>query len=174
MESKHFILIISILSIILIAILILLVVMAFYIFKLKNKNQESDLADNLENQCHKHVDKLPDGQCAICNHFFCTDCLKQHENLSFCIEHYQIFLTNKWEVAHTIKTTPEQPGLGVNLFKEKKLLWQKHSIPSYTVTYYKINIENDAIESYVKLYGRAQDKQKLSIISTGSISNATI
>lgn len=174
MESKHFILIISILSIILIAILILLVVMAFYIFKLKNKSQESDLTDNIESHCYKHVDKLPDGQCAICNQYFCSDCLKQHENLSFCIEHYQIFLSNKWEVANTIKTTPEQPNLGVNLFKQKKLLWQKHSIPSYTVTYYKINIENDAIESYVKLYGRVQDKQKLSTISTGSISNATI
>jgi len=173
-ESKYFILIISILSIILITTLIILVAMAFYIFKLKNKGQKNDPPNNLENQCHKHKDKSPDGQCAICNQYFCSNCLKEHENLSFCSEHYQIFITNKWEVAHTVKTTPEQPTPGIELFKEKNLLWKKHSIPSYTVTYYKINIENDTIESYVKLYGRVQDNQRFNTISKGSSPNARV
>jgi hypothetical protein len=42
-------------------------------------------------------------------------------------------------------------------------LWLKKSIPSFVMTHYKINIDNDYIESFIQLNVREDDVEKLSL-----------
>lgn len=106
--------------------------------------------------CTNHPEEMSSGTCDICEKAFCAHCLKNHKNLHFCPEHLQIFLTSKWDVVTTVKTNPEETTEGVHLYQVKNDLW-KEGIPSYLETQYKINIENDFIESFVALYARLGD-----------------
>lgn len=106
--------------------------------------------------CLNHPEEMSSGVCDICEKAFCAHCLKNHKNLHFCPEHLQIFLSAKWDIVTTVKTNPDETTEGVRLYHIKHDLW-KDGIPSYLETQYKINIENDFIESFVALYAREND-----------------
>lgn len=99
---------------------------------------------------HKGIDSA--GQCSICNEYFCEGCLKDNDGQIFCTEHYQLYKSNKWIIAKTIKTNAETPEAGIVLYNIKKSTWENDKIPSYIITDYKINTDSDLIESYVSLY----------------------
>lgn len=125
----------------------------------KEKNTRIALAPipvKEEFYCKNHPEEMSAGVCDICESAFCAHCLKNHKNLHFCPEHLQLFLSSKWDVVTTVKTNPEQTTEGVHLYHVKQDLW-KEGIPSYLETQYKINIENDFIESFVALYTRLND-----------------
>lgn len=111
--------------------------------------------------CHNHPDAQSAGGCLICEDVFCDTCLVEHEGLYFCREHFRIFANNKWKQITDVKTTPDTPvdGLYVYHFKRKK--WKEAGIPGYILTHYKINIEDDFIESFVQLYVIEKDAEKL-------------
>ena len=73
------------------------------------------------------------------------------EKLIFCLEHYSLYITNKWEVLFTTYVNTKMPFQAVKLHDLKADLW-KDKIPSYMETHYKINLDNDEIESQVFLY----------------------
>jgi hypothetical protein len=58
-------------------------------------------------------------------------------------------------------TTPDTPELGLYIYNFKRELWLKKSIPSFVMTHYKINIDNDYIESFIQLNVREDDVEKL-------------
>ncbi|MBI2522232.1 MAG: hypothetical protein HYV97_17565 [Bdellovibrio sp.] len=114
-----------------------------------------------EGYCSNHCDIPARGTCAICGELFCENCLKNYEVLHFCGEHYQLFLNHKWVEVETIKTSPNDPERGLALYSFKEKLWRESKIPSYIMTQYKIDIENDLIESHIKLYAKDSDRQAL-------------
>lgn len=116
---------------------------------------------HLEEQfyCFHHPSEMTVGSCDICEHAFCAHCLKNHKSLHFCTEHLQLFLMSKWEIVTTVKTNPDEVKKGVELYDLKKSLWEKEKIPSFLETQYKIDVENDQIESFVALYARIEDLQ---------------
>jgi len=111
--------------------------------------------------CHNHPNDHAAGVCAICQNAYCEDCIKEHEGHSFCEEHFRLFLSHEWDEIDTIKTTPDIPESALPLYDFKNQLWQEQETPSVLSTHYRINIEGDFIESYVKLVVRKEELSDL-------------
>lgn len=101
--------------------------------------------------CQTHRDQPSAGICLICEQTFCEDCLREDENKYFCKEHFKTYTANKWSQIAEIKTTPDTPYEALNLYHFKRDKWLNKKVPSFIVTHYKIDTENDVIESYVQL-----------------------
>ncbi len=112
------------------------------------------LLDEKKHYCSNHP-KLPSiGICSICGEAFCANCLKSHKSLQLCLVHLETFLTSQWEEVTSVLTNPNEPEKGVYLYNFKEKMWNNDKIPTYVQTQYKINIENDCIESCVVLFGQ--------------------
>jgi hypothetical protein len=112
--------------------------------------------------CKNHNDKNSVGICAICEDEFCIDCLKQIDNISLCPEHFSLYASNTWIPITNQRTTPNDPNEGIYIYKFKQHLWKTTSIPTYILNEYKIQVENDYIETYVQLHVTEENKEKLS------------
>jgi len=115
------------------------------------KKQQMTFQEEELHYCINHPQDHATGICAICQESICEDCVKEHEGISFCTAHFRYFLNNEWAEMKSIKTTPETPETAMPLYDFKRKLWDKEGTASIISTHYKINIEGDSIESYVKL-----------------------
>lgn len=116
-----------------------------------------------KNFCLIHTEVLASGSCLICEDVFCEKCLVDHENMHFCKDHFRLFSNFKWKQITDEKTTPDTPLDGLYIYNFKRTLWIKKNIPTFVMTHYKINIENDYIESFVQLNVRESDAEKLTL-----------
>ncbi len=101
--------------------------------------------------CENHLDSPSAGACLICEDVFCEKCLIEHDSLYFCKEHFRVFANNKWKQITDVKTTPDTPEDGLFIYNFKRFVWREKQIPSFVLTHYKINIDEDYIESYIQL-----------------------
>lgn len=162
---------IALLTVLIILFSLILAVLIFYIFK--EKITSKDLGPNIVNPtpsknemtlqyfCKNHPDDHSEGTCAICENSFCKTCLKHHENLHFCFDHYELYMKENWTKISTVKANPNNPDEGIQLYQLKGEVWSKKDMPTYIVTHYKINFDNDFIESYVMLFGKEEDEEFL-------------
>lgn len=111
--------------------------------------------------CHNHIDKSSIGGCLICEEVFCEECLVEHEGMYFCRDHFKIFANNKWEQVTDQRTTPDNPNDGLYIWDFKRYLWKEKQVPSFVLTHYKINVDDDFIESYVQLNVIRDDAENL-------------
>lgn len=111
--------------------------------------------------CHNHPDAQSVGSCLICEEVFCENCLSEHEGLYFCKEHFKTFANNKWRQITDVKTTPDTPIDGLYVYHFKRKIWKEEKIPCYILTHYKINLDNDFIESFIQLNVREEDADQL-------------
>ena len=111
--------------------------------------------------CKNHPSDHAAGVCAICQNSYCEECIKEHEGHSFCETHFRLYLSHQWNELDTIRTTPDIPESALPLYDFKKTLWEEKEIPTLLSTHYKINIEGDFIESYVKLIVRREEWTQL-------------
>lgn len=101
--------------------------------------------------CENHPDIPSVGSCLICEDVFCEQCLIEHDSLYFCKEHFKTFANNKWKQITDVRTTPNTPEDGLYIYHFKRHIWHDKKIPSFVLTHYKINIEEDYIESFIQL-----------------------
>lgn len=113
--------------------------------------------------CHHHPEVSSTGSCLICEDVFCDNCLVEHENLYFCKEHFKVFANHKWKQITDVKTTPDTPTDGLFVYNFKRHLWTSENTPSFILTHYKINLEQDYIESFVQLNVRDEDAERLEV-----------
>ena len=113
--------------------------------------------------CIHHKEAPSVGSCLICEEVFCVDCLVDHESMHFCKEHFRTYANYKWKQITDVRTTPDTPEDGLFIYNFKRDLWLNKSIPSFVMTHYKINIENDYIESFIQLNVREDDVEKLGL-----------
>lgn len=164
-----------IIIILLLVLIIILCVIAGLIFvnylkAQKHENLQSPQPPETENSvtspgtgtCRNHDTKNSVGICAICEEEFCIDCLKQIDKVNLCPEHFNTFADNIWHPITNQRTTPEEPEHGVYIYKFKQHLWKDLGIPSYIINEYKIQVENDFIETYVQLHVKEDDRESLS------------
>ncbi|MGZ3787456.1 MAG: hypothetical protein ACXVLQ_02970 [Bacteriovorax sp.] len=111
--------------------------------------------------CIHHQDAPSVGSCLICEEVFCDDCLVEHESMHFCKEHFRTYASYKWKQITDVRTTPDTPEDGLYIYNFKRDLWANKNIPTFVMTHYKINIENDFIESFIQLNVREDDVEKL-------------
>lgn len=159
-----------IIIVLLLIILILIGILVFIIFKLLNDKRGNSIVHpplstiptqtkQTKNQeiitekyyCTNHQDQNSIAACLICEDVFCEACLVEHDGMYFCRDHFKIFANNKWTQITDQKTTPDSPEEGLYIWDFKRYIWKEKSIPSFVLTHYKINIDNDFIESYVQL-----------------------
>ena len=81
--------------------------------------------------------------------------------MHFCKEHFRIFANSKWHQITDVRTTPDTPEEGLFVYNFKRDIWKDKNIPTFVMTHYKINIDNDFIESFVQLNVREEDVEKL-------------
>lgn len=113
--------------------------------------------------CHNHADQVSVGSCLICEDVFCENCLVEHESMHFCRDHFRIFANSKWRQITDVRTTPDTPEEGLFVYNFKRDIWKDKSIPAFVMTHYKINIDNDFIESFVQLNVREEDVAVLTL-----------
>ncbi|WPU65488.1 hypothetical protein [Peredibacter starrii] len=112
----------------------------------KLKPKRSDLF------CPNHPDEPGETTCAICDRLFCKACIRPFKTLHFCKEHLPLIMKNDWEEVFTLKTSTHDPEEGVRLYDAKKRLFEDKNIPTYVETHYKINVDQDYIETYLVVY----------------------
>ncbi|MBY0416368.1 MAG: hypothetical protein K2Q18_19490, partial [Bdellovibrionales bacterium] len=111
--------------------------------------------------CENHPDEPSVGSCLICENVFCEKCLIEHEGMFFCKEHFRVFANNKWKQITDVRTTPHTPEEGLYIYHFKRHIWKEEKIPSFVLTHYKINIEEDFIESFIQLNVIESDAENL-------------
>lgn len=111
--------------------------------------------------CLNHKVQPSAGICLICEQTFCEECLREDENKYFCKDHFKTYTYNKWTQISEIKTTPDTPYEALNIYHFKRHKWLNEKVPSFIVTHYKIDTENDIIESYVQLNVMEKDAEIL-------------
>lgn len=111
--------------------------------------------------CPNHKENSPVGTCLICEEAFCEECLIEHESLYFCKEHFRTYADHQWEKITDILTTAETPEASMHVYDFKRDLWKFEKIPTFVLTHYKINVNEDLIESYVQLHVRVDEKENL-------------
>ncbi len=111
--------------------------------------------------CIHHTEAPSVASCLICEEVFCASCLVEHESMHFCKEHFRIFANCKWKQITDVRTTPDTPEEGLYIYNFKREIWLDKNIPTFVMTHYKINIENDFIESFIQLNVREEDVEKL-------------
>lgn len=102
--------------------------------------------------CPNHPEEPGEVSCAICDKLYCKACIKPFKTLHFCKEHLPLIMRHDWDEVLTLKTSTQDPEQGVRLYDIKKELFHKQDIPTYIETHYKINVDQDYIETYLVLF----------------------
>lgn len=111
--------------------------------------------------CINHKETRSTSICHICSNPFCPDCIRNHSTLSFCTDHFKLLFKYQWIPILSFQITSDQNEDGVVLQSFKEMVWNKEKIPSYIVVEYRINFEQDLIESHVSYFTREQDQDLL-------------
>jgi hypothetical protein len=123
--------------------------------------RQKNTPSNERNFCINHNDKRTTSLCHICNAPFCEDCIKNHTTLSFCLEHFRLLEKYQWIPILSFQINAEESQDGLILQNFKEMIWKKEKIPSYIVVEYRINFEEDLIESHISYFTRKQDQDLL-------------
>lgn len=102
--------------------------------------------------CPNHPDEPGEVTCAICDRLFCKACIKPFKTLHFCKEHLPLVMRHDWEEVLTVKTSTHDPEEGVRVYDAKKRLFEDQNLPTYIETHYKINVDQDYIETYLVVF----------------------
>lgn len=111
--------------------------------------------------CPYHPQEPGEVQCGMCARYFCPKCVRPMKSIYFCKEHMALYLRSHWEEVLTLKTSSADPENGVRLYEHKQQLFEKQHIPTYIETHYKIEVDDDHIETYLVLF--AQENQLVEV-----------
>jgi hypothetical protein len=111
--------------------------------------------------CPNHTEEPGETMCAICDKIYCRSCIKPFKSLHFCKEHLPLIMRFDWEEVITIKTSTHDPEQGVRLYDVKKEIFEIDDLPTYVETHYKINVDQDYIETYLVLFAQKESIQTI-------------
>jgi len=111
--------------------------------------------------CPNHRDEPGETVCAICDKLFCASCIKDFKTLHFCKEHLPLIMNYEWDEVYTLKTSSHDPERGVRLYDLKKEIFERENLPAYIETHYKINVDQDHIETYLVIFAKRENVQFL-------------
>lgn len=111
--------------------------------------------------CPNHPEEPGEVNCGICDKLFCKSCIKPFKSLHFCREHLPLVMNNHWEEVMTVKTSTQDPEHGVRVYDLKKEIFEKEDLPTYVETHYKINIDQDHIETYLVVFAMQEQLEKI-------------
>ncbi|TNE99053.1 MAG: hypothetical protein EP326_08750 [Deltaproteobacteria bacterium] len=112
--------------------------------------------------CKAHEEARAVNVCAICGDQLCELCVREDEHIVFCPEHFKTYVDHKWVEISNVRTTADTPEASAYVYEFKRKIWKREGTPTFIVTHYKIDLDNDQIESYVKLMVREEEESDLS------------
>ena len=111
--------------------------------------------------CPNHPDEPGEATCGICDRLFCKACIRPFKSMHLCKEHLPLLMKNDWDEVMTLKTSTDDPEAGVKLYDVKKQIFQEDNIATYIETHYKINVDQDFVETYLVLFAMKSEVQEL-------------
>lgn len=123
--------------------------------KIKAKTRRAELF------CPNHPDEPGEVTCGICDRLFCQACIKPFKSLHFCREHLPLVMNHQWEEVMTVKTSTQDPEHGVRIYETKKKIFESDDLPTYVETHYKINVDQDSIETYLVIFAISEQLEKI-------------
>jgi hypothetical protein len=118
--------------------------------------------------CIDHPDRTSYGVCALTQEKYCEECLSRIDEIVIAKKYMDYFMSYDWEQVFMIPTFEEDEEFHGRIMKFKQDLWEKKELPLIIQGHYKINIENDDIESYTVILARKEDqsfiKEELSFL----------
>jgi hypothetical protein len=102
--------------------------------------------------CPNHPDEPGEANCGVCDQLYCSTCIRPFKSMHLCKEHLALVMNNEWDEVLTLKTSTKDPEQGVKLYDIKKKIFKEEHIPIYIETHYKINVDQDYVETYLVLF----------------------
>lgn len=108
--------------------------------------------------CIDHPELVGKGMCSISNEVYCELCLTKEDDVKIARKYLDLWLDFEWEDIFMVSNEVTGADKLNELIRLKKEFWHKQNIPLVTQKQFKINIENDRIEAYTMVKGRAEDR----------------
>jgi hypothetical protein len=115
------------------------------------KKQQSAIKDHNLSMCFYHPEERARGICAIASEPLCEHCLRENDGIVVGPEYFRTLIENEWFPIETILTTPDSTEASAHLYDFKQEQWKIKKRPMFISTHYKINVNDDFIESHVSL-----------------------
>ena len=124
-------------------------------------NQAKAVKESVGGQfCIDHPELFAKGLCSISNLPYCELCLTKEEEVKVARKYLDMLLDSTWDTLYMLNTEAAGADKLNMLFGAKKKLWEEE-IPLLVHRQFKINIENDKIETYTFVKARHEDKAKV-------------
>ncbi|MDA8792384.1 hypothetical protein N9N67_04015 [Bacteriovoracaceae bacterium] len=132
---------------------------------LKSKGKDFKTIHPIQSQtgyCVDHPDQIGIGVCAISNELYCEHCLVQFDTFKISKKFQNLYLAYNWVQVYSVPEKSDgSRDLIQKIWKIKDSIWQENEIPIIIQGQYKINVENDLIESYIVILSRQDDQEFL-------------
>ena len=126
-----------------------------------NKLVNQSLAQNLASVCVDHPDAPALKKCAITDQSYCEHCITRQLDVWVAKKYLDVLLDSEWEEMFMLPDTKGHHDVKTRLKKIKTELWETKGIPLLIQGHYKINVEDDKIESYTVIKARTEDLKLL-------------
>lgn len=146
----------------LIFIIFLITSLSLILLSTKLQSQQKPKPTLKKSFCINHKESRSTSLCHICNSPLCPECIQSHSTLSFCSDHFKLLGKYQWVPILSFEVTSDQNEDGNILQNFKEMIWNSEQIPSYIVIEYRINFEQDLIESHMSYFTREEDQETLS------------
>ena len=107
--------------------------------------------------CVDHEDEFAVGNCSIDGKAYCELCLTRIDDMKFARKNSDEYLNYKWTSLTMFKKQLGHTDFDDRIKKAKDELWLSSKKPLIVRGHFKINVEDDSIESFVTLMCREED-----------------
>lgn len=109
--------------------------------------------------CVDHEDLEAKGRCSISDELYCELCITKENDVRIARKYLHLFLDSQWENTFILNNEDIGADKLNELMRVKREVWTGKSIPIITQKQFKINIENDQIETFTVVMSREQDSE---------------
>ncbi|MBD64218.1 MAG: hypothetical protein CME62_03370 [Halobacteriovoraceae bacterium] len=109
--------------------------------------------------CVDHPENPAKGKCSISEEPYCELCITREKDVRISRKFLHLFLDSEWENLYFLDDDVVGSDALERLMKIKKVMWQEKGTPVIAQKQFKINIENDEIETFTVVMVRPEDKE---------------
>lgn len=118
-------------------------------------------ANTVARVCSDHPDIPAYKQCALSGEYLCQNCITKQSDVWVGKKYMDLYLDTNWEELLMISNTEDNKDSIQKIMEKKRGLWEGESLPVIVQGHYKINVENDDIESYMVILVRPEDRERV-------------
>jgi hypothetical protein len=120
-------------------------------------------APSIGDYCVDHSTEISIGNCAISSNAYCKHCLKSFQSIRVGKKYLNMYLAHEWKDFLILEKKNSYEEVPTYLLDIKNEIWQSEEIPVIVQNHYKINIQDDSIESFTVFQCRDEDLDNLKI-----------